>query len=323
MSETSRSQCAAVLDVGSNTIKILLGELLPNGIHILFEQTVECRISAGMYGLNRCLSSDAITGAVEAIEHLLESAAPYLPDSIEILATSAVRDADNRQDFLDLVFQRTGRSVTVLSGEEEALGIANGIAQEPALSVDTPLTVTDLGGGSLEWILKTGGLVNEVFSFELGAVKLMSLFVKDSSAPLDNETKASIRSHCGALFEEKITKDKIPLEATHWGTGGAFTISRLLLATENCVTMANQSSELALPDLRRIEEILSKLSLSDREKYPGLPRTRADILPVALNVILALGEVLEASSFHHSFYNLRMGRLANLLSKSALKTKTY
>ena len=309
------SKRGAVVDIGSNTIKILVGEMNGDQLRILFDRTLECRISEGMYSSPPKFTEEAMKKASNGVAELLEFAQELSPERVEILATSAVRDAENREVFRAKIHANTGHRVTVLSGREEAAGIAMGVAQEPLLDPSQPYSITDLGGGSLEWIYCSSGEVEHMVSMDIGAVRLMNRFVKDPDAPLGSEVKTMIKNHCHDIMASSLP-ERIEPHTNHWGTGGAFTISRLILATENQVSLVEQSPSLPLRELRRIEHELSALPLAQRQHFPGLPKSRADILPVALIVIQALAERLGEADFKHSFYNLRMGRLAKLLGKT-------
>jgi exopolyphosphatase/guanosine-5'-triphosphate,3'-diphosphate pyrophosphatase len=266
-----------------------------------------------MYADPPRFTPEAMEEAVEAIRALLAEAKPLEPRVVEILSTSAVRDASNRDDFVRLVALRCGHPLHVLTGREEAEGIARGVAEEPGLSRDSDYTVTDLGGGSLEWIHSERGVVRDMASLDLGAVRLLDRFVPDPGTPLSPERRSRLRDHCAAAFAATLPALPENPGRSHWGTGGAFTIARLLLATENGVELREQPQEISLEDLVRLADRLSALPLAERRAYPGLPATRADILPVALTIVEALAEFTRARSFRHSFCNLRMGRLARVL----------
>ena len=311
--EDSHPSRAGVIDVGSNTIKILAGERTAEGMKILFDQTAECRISEGMYSEPPRFTEVAMDQSALAIRGLLEQTRGLGLETIQVLSTSAVRDAENRKEFTQKVVEQTGLPLAILSGEEEAQGIANGIAQEPAVNAMAPYTVSDLGGGSLEWIFRNHGRIEKITSMQLGAVRMLNRCLPDATAPVSPSAKEAIRSHCLETFRRHLPADPLPTDCMHWGTGGAFTITRLLLATEKGISLKEQSQRIPIDEIQRIEATLSALPLAERQNYPGLPPTRADILPVALIIIQALAEFSRAQAFHHSFCNLRMGRLASLL----------
>jgi len=304
---------AAVIDIGSNTIKVIAGEKRDGSINILADETVETRISTGMVGEPPLLSPESMKAAVDAVRFLIHSITPPGSIPVEIVATSAVRDAGNREVLAEMIEESVGLSLTVLSGEEEALGIAMGIAREPGLDPDSEYTVSDLGGGSLEWIHRDQGKLVDTRSFNLGAVRLMNRFVSDPAAPLAAGAVHRIRQTCLDAFDDCIPRFDPNRNLTHWGTGGAFTITRRLMATANGVSLRDQSEEIPVSSIRAYAENLGSLPLSKRKMTPGLPESRADILPVALIVLSTLAGHAGIDTFRHSFNNLRVGRLANLL----------
>jgi len=304
---------AGVIDIGSNTIKVLAGEKRNGEIHILADEAIEARISTGMTGDPPRLSLKAMETAVEAVRTLLRKTTRTESIPVEIAATSAVRDAANSREFSDRIQAATSIPLRILTGEEEAEGIARGIAQERGLDPQSDYTVNDLGGGSLEWIHQRAGTCQTALSMDLGAVRLLHRLVSNPADPLSGAEIRSIRDTCRLTFEKELPPlERDPLR-THWGTGGAFTITRLLMATEEGRPLRKQPREIPVTKIRSFAEQLGRLSLAERKNFPGLPETRADILPVALLVLDTLAEHTGAEVFRHSFYNLRMGRLALLL----------
>lgn len=308
---------AGVIDIGSNTIKILVGERNDGEINILVDKTVESRISAGMEYDPPRLNEKAMEDAVEAVSALVQTSRTIGSFPLEVVATSAVRDAVNRRDFALKIKSAVGLPLVILTGEEEARGIGRGIGEEPGLDPLSEYTVTDLGGGSLEWIHSQGGEIATALSFDLGAVRLLHRFVQDPDSPLRQTSSEKIRNHCRSVFEERLQKLPPVATRTHWGTGGAFTITRLLMATAAGRSFSDQPREIPVSTLADYAAILGDLPLTERKKFPGLPATRADILPVALHIIVTLAEFTGATFFNHSFNNLRMGRLALLLERNA------
>ncbi len=304
---------AGVIDIGSNTIKILVGERRNGAVHILADETVECRISAGMYAAPPLLGAEAMQKSVEAVRTLLSKAKALGDFPVEIVATSALRDAANREAFAEMLHHAVSRPLKILSGEEEAQGIARGIGEERGLDPLSEYTVSDLGGGSLEWIHHRKGRVENAESLDLGAVRLLNRFVEDPEKPLSEQQVSNIRETCRILFADKIPKLSENAARTHWGTGGAFTITRLLMATEQGKPFREQPREIPVDRIRSYAERLGRLALPQRKTFPGLPETRADILPVALVIIATLADHLGVKVFRHSFNNLRMGRLVSLL----------
>ena len=110
----------AVIDVGSNSIKLLVARAgaQPNCLETLFDETIETRISEGISRKLPCLNEEAIAAGTATIAKLHSMAQNYRPDHTAIVATSAVRDAINGNDFVQAVEVVTGIQIRTLSGTE-------------------------------------------------------------------------------------------------------------------------------------------------------------------------------------------------------------
>jgi len=304
----------SVIDVGSNSIKLLVARAggAPNSLETLFSETIETRISAGISRELPRLTAEAIATGTATIAELHRMALNFQPAQIAIVATSAVRDAINGDDFVQAVFAATGLQIRILSGSEEATYIGQGLSCDPAIAGMTRFIQTDIGGGSLELIRFEEGEITQAISLQLGAVRLTERFVEDKDAPLAPEAEAAIRSH----VTEQLTAsgfDFAPAELPLIATGGAYTVSRAVLAAAAGGNMEHSSPHLERSTLDQLKNKLAPLPLHERLSIPHLPAARADIIPTALITIDALLEVAERSSLTHSFYNLRYGIAASLL----------
>src|SRR4051812_45443540 len=114
-------QSVAVIDIGSNSIKILVASRHADGtLAILRTRTIDARISAGISRAVPQLSESGMIAGLDAIRALLADSAAYSPAAIVLVATSAVRDAENGAEFQERVRVATGQSIRILTGDEEA-----------------------------------------------------------------------------------------------------------------------------------------------------------------------------------------------------------
>src|SRR5687767_4530834 len=105
----------AVVDIGSNSIKVLVAERGPDDQDVaLLSKTLDARISAGISLTNPRLSAESMARGIDAIQQLILSAVPYSPDRTLLVATSAVRDAQNGGEFRERVRAATGHDVRIL-----------------------------------------------------------------------------------------------------------------------------------------------------------------------------------------------------------------
>ena len=309
-------ETVAVIDVGSNSIKLLVARAgaKSNNLETLCSETIETRISGGISCNLPSLNEDAITAGTVTIAKLQNMAQSYQPDRTAIVATSAVRDAVNGDDFVQNVAEATGLQIRTLSGTEEANYIGQGISCDPAIGGMTSFLQTDIGGGSLELIRFEDSQIQQAISLQLGAVRLTERFVKDADAPITLKIESSINKY---VTEQLISSnfDFSPAELPLIGTGGAYTVSRAMLLAETDSDIEHTSPHLERSTFSQLKNKLAPLPLRERLSIPHLPAARADIMPTALITIDALLEVANRSSLTHSIYNLRYGVAANLLKQ--------
>lgn len=158
----------AVLDIGSNSVRLVVYERHARALTPLYNEKSACALGRGIAKSGK-LSQSSVEQAIEAIKRFALVARMMRVGKVHILATSAVRDASNRQDFVSAVEAIMETQVNVLSGEQEAhfaaLGAVAGIPGFTGI-------VGDLGGGSLEFSTISAGADTDGQSFELGAIRL-------------------------------------------------------------------------------------------------------------------------------------------------------
>jgi exopolyphosphatase/guanosine-5'-triphosphate,3'-diphosphate pyrophosphatase len=302
----------AVIDVGSNSIKLLVAASDESGINSLFTETIETRISTGISQNLPRLGDEAMKEGCNTICQLIRIAREYDPSEVTIVATSAVRDAINGQDFIDMVFEKTGIHIHLLSGTEEATYIGHGLACDPQLAGAEDFIQMDIGGGSLELIRFNKAEIAQALSLRLGAVRLTERFVTNRDAPMTRDIETAIDAYVRAELAQsnfKFTPKKNRLVAT----GGAFVVSRAILAAQKGQKINEHHPVLHIDELQALKEQLCALPLHERLTVPHLPASRADIIPTALITIISLLKHARRERVTHSFYNLRYGVAAQRL----------
>jgi exopolyphosphatase/guanosine-5'-triphosphate,3'-diphosphate pyrophosphatase len=188
----------AVVDVGSNTIHLLVGEVDGGSVLPVTGEKVSARLGAGVEKTGR-LDEGRLTLATEAISLFTGIAAMNGAPSPEILATSAVRDAENGQKLVERVREATGLKMRLISGEKEAaLGFSGALS---AVRHKGEVLVVDLGGGSAQLILgEVSGGPEERVSLPLGTNRTTERFV-EQDPPLDAELEA-LSEHVARLLPE-------------------------------------------------------------------------------------------------------------------------
>lgn len=306
----SASPTVAVIDIGSNSIKLLVAARGPDG-HLTARKhrTIDARISAGISQAAPRLGEEGIQRGLAAIQALLAEAAPFAPDRWALVATSAVRDAQNGAEFRERVRAATGHAIRILSGDEEANLIGRGLTCDPALAGLRDFYVFDLGGGSLECLRFANREIQQAVSLQLGCVRLTERFITDVSAPLVQAEGTALARH--VLAELKRSGFRCPL-ATPAAvfTGGTVTTVRAIKAALHGVNLEDTPTVIATESLAQLLDELAPLPLEQRKTIPGLPPARADVFPAALITLLSVADYAQIVSFHHSLYNLRWGLAA-------------
>ncbi|HYC72754.1 MAG TPA: phosphatase [Opitutaceae bacterium] len=307
------SRPVAVIDIGSNSIKVLVAARDPLGnLRALVNKTLDARIGTGISADQPKLSEEGMTRGLGAIRELLMDIEQYRPAKVALVATSAVRDAANGADFCRKVKAATKHDVRVLSGKEEANAIGRGLTADRALADLEDFYVFDLGGGSLECLSFVDRQVRQAASLQLGCVRLMEKFAPDPGAPFTTETRAAVSAHVLQEIAQGGFRFDIPA-AGGVGVGGTVTTIRAILGAKSGKKAEQMPAVVTTAQVEELLGLLGPLPLDQRKRVPGLPPPRADVFPVALATILAVAEAAGLEEFRHSFYNLRWGVAAEMV----------
>ena len=301
----------AVIDIGSNSIKMLVAESAGHGrpLRVIAEATEDTRISAGISQAAPVLLEPGMRAGLEAVERLQLKARTHGPRAIALTATSAVRDALNQDEFRRRIEEQTGLQLRILSGLEEARLIALGIRCDPGLGDLDAFYLFDLGGGSLEALAIDGEHVRQLDSLPLGCVRLTEQFIADREAPFSSLEQEQVAAHVRSVLQNSRFHFDLGPEARTVITGGTATIARMLMPAVDF----RPSPTVSRDDLDRLLQTIGSLPLKRRRHYPGLPPARADVFPVALATVHAVLTAGDIESFQHSFCNLRHGVASEML----------
>jgi exopolyphosphatase/guanosine-5'-triphosphate,3'-diphosphate pyrophosphatase len=312
--EPTRAASVAVIDVGSNSIKLLAAARGPNNkLRELANRTLEVRLGNGLSHNPPRLETAGIDRAADAVAILLAEAESFGPEQIRIVATSAVRDAVNGDEFVRRVHEcYDGRTVEVLSSEEEARLIGRGIACDPGLERVRDFSLFDLGGGSLEMLAFAAGTVAHLSSVPLGCVRLTERFIEDPTKSVSAGQIANIRQHVNRVLEDSDFTFAAGTEAAVV-TGGTATTLRAIRANANDQALTESPATITTEELEIWARKFSAQTLDERRGTPGLSSERADVFPAALWTLVELARAAGVPQITHSLYNLRFGVVAETL----------
>jgi len=312
---------AAIIDLGTNTFDLLVYEAVQRGpvgavLHPVLSvvHSVEVPVFLGRGGIeNRMITPDAMERGMATLHRLKEIAQAHGADRIRGFGTSALRHARNANVFVQRALDGTGIPISIISGNEEADLILEGVRQAIPFT-KKPALVMDIGGGSIEFILATDKALMWKHSFEIGATRLRERI--PITDPITVEEEARIAAHLddrlGPLYAI------IERHEPHMliGSAGSFDSLATMISVEQGIPVqaelrSFEFSALAFDDLK---ERLQRMDRSERLKQPGLPEYRVDTLPYAL---IAIDRVLCAGGIRElawSRYALKEGAAVRAIS---------
>jgi exopolyphosphatase / guanosine-5'-triphosphate,3'-diphosphate pyrophosphatase len=303
-----KAERRAVVDVGTNSIKLLVAEVIGPEVRPVLEESKQTRLGQGFYPA-KMLQPGPIAQTAMAIAEFGAKAAELGAGSPRVVATSAVRDAQNQQELISAVKQACGLVIRVISGEEEANYGFKGVTSDPRLAKE-PLLLLDVGGGSTEFILGQHDRKHFAKSFQLGTVRLLEqLRLGD---PPSHDELGECRGWLSRFLETEIgpklmpalrkeAGERPPAEAVLLvGAGGTASILACMEAQLNVFDRERlEATRLSLERLHWHVEHLWQLPMAERKKIIGLPPNRAD-------VILTGTAIYEAVMDHFGFKQLRV-----------------
>ncbi len=299
----------AVIDVGTNSIRLIIAEANGNQYRILDDEKEPARLGRNMIKTHR-LDCEAAEHALTALRRMKQIATGFGVRQIRTVATCAVREADDGKEFCRRVQEEIGLDVQVLSGRQEAEFVFAGVARSFDLE-GRNVAVVDIGGGSTEVVLARGNIVEEVYSTPLGAVRVTERFVE--SPTLDNEQFLQLLRRLSRRLRKQIGK---PLLVPHIliGSGGTFSaLGAMVLAERGKAHLPLQACQVTRAQLSTLLNRLRKMTLKQRASFPGLSPDRADIIVGGLAVIDRLMRHLHVNVLQVHTGGVRQGILISML----------
>ncbi|MDQ8155605.1 MAG: Ppx/GppA phosphatase family protein, partial [Gemmatimonadota bacterium] len=300
------AQRIAAIDIGSNSIRQIIADVLPNGaIRVIDEMKAAPRLQTGLHETG-ALGDEPMQLAVESLTRMAELARQLGCKRIDAVATSAVRDASNGAPFLRRIREATGLRPRILGGEEEArLAFRSALAHFDLGRGRA--VVMDIGGGSVEFALAAEGIVERYVSLPFGAVRLTEQFLRDRpGAKGVKKLRKAIRDDLQATLPVRDWRG-----AEVIGSGGTFTNLAGMYLHRQGVRIAHSVHGTRMPwhEIEIILEMLQALTPAERLAVPGLNAGRADIIVAGLAVAAEVCERVAPRGFVASGYGIREGLL--------------
>jgi exopolyphosphatase / guanosine-5'-triphosphate,3'-diphosphate pyrophosphatase len=295
----------AAVDIGSNSIRQIVADVAPDGaIRIQDEMKAAPRLGAGLAATGS-LAETHMAAALEALARMATLARQIGAERIEVVATSAVRDAKNGRAFLTRIRKETGLKARVLVGEEEArLAFRSALAHFELGRGRS--VVMDIGGGSLELALAAEGLVERLLTFPFGALRLTERYL--AGRPPEKGVRKLRKQVRAALAKAIPVRDWRGAEVI--GSGGTFTnLAGMHLARQGIKVKSVHGTRIPRAEVEHILEMLTTMTLEERLGVPGLNAGRADIIVAGLAVAAEVLARIEPRDLVASGFGIREGLL--------------
>jgi exopolyphosphatase/guanosine-5'-triphosphate,3'-diphosphate pyrophosphatase len=272
----------AVIDVGTNSVKLLVAEVAGSAIRPLHEASRVTRLGRGFYETHQ-LQPDAIAQTAAAVGEFARAARTHGAASLRVIATSAARDARNAAELAAALRAAAQVEVEIITGEQEADWVFRGVTTDARLA-GAPLLIMDVGGGSTEFIVGEDGRCQFRRSFQLGVVReLERLRPGDPPSPAD---LAAGREHARSFLAAQVTPAVNAELDWHErsrvvfvGVGGSATVlAAMELGLGEFDRERLEGFILARAAVTQRTEHLWALPLAERQRVPGLPAKRADVI---------------------------------------------
>jgi len=308
----------AAIDIGSNSVRLLVAEGLRGGNYrILDEEREPTRLGRSVSSRGR-LDDESMERTIAALRTFKEIATGYQASSLRTIATCAVRESRNGPEFCRRVREQVGLDVEVISGEREAR-LAFSSVQHAFDLAGRNAIVADIGGGSTEIVFATGNLIESIFSTPLGAVRLTEQFGlgEGCEAPEFEKGLQRLEADIAACLKKRTSK---PLFAPHFlvGCGGTFTtLAELVMALKHEVDVPVAGYKVSHAEVRHLLDRLGKMPLRARRGMAGMTPDRADIIVAGLSIVDALMKRFHVNTLAVHTRGVRDGLLREMIEEAA------
>lgn len=307
----------AIIDLGTNTFHLLIVDLGEGDYSIVYREREAVKL--GMHGINKnTITKDAVARALSTLSGFKKTTDLMQVDKIYAYGTSALRNAENRNEIVSKIRNEIGIEVTVISGDEEARLIYLGV--RAALSLGkAPALVMDIGGGSVEFIIANDTHILWKESFEIGAQRLLEEYQHHD--PILPQEIDSLQKHLAIKLQSLLEALRIHKPKTLAGSSGTFdTLSDIYCIKQNIFKEQDAvETPLTFEGFREIYEELLIKSREDRMQIPGMIEMRVDMIVVACCLIDFIITRFPFDKIRVSNYALKEGILAEIIASHHTK----
>lgn len=298
------------IDIGTNSTRLLLAAKTGEILKPLRMEIEVTRLGQGV-DKNRILQTEAMERTIEALKKFKSLTQEAQVVNLQLIATSAVRDAGNKQEFLEKVFQATGLRVEIIPGAEEARltywGAVADLQWPPG-----NIVVFDLGGGSTEFIVGDQQGIKLLTSIDVGAVRMTEAYLH--SNPVLEAEYLAMKEHIRTQLTQILNRIREYEPKLLLGVGGTATS---LAAMDQELNPYDPSKvhgySIASQRVSRLTKKLKELKVEERAaQLPGLHPKRADVILGGAVVVETILEILNLNSLQVSENDILLGTIYRL-----------
>jgi exopolyphosphatase/guanosine-5'-triphosphate,3'-diphosphate pyrophosphatase len=298
----------ASIDIGTNTILLLIAEVDEKKLRPLFEMETIVGLGKGLQK-EGALSQEAMKRGFQTLARYQEQCQTMGVQKIFAVGTSALREAKNSGDFLKMIEEKLNLSIEIISGEEEAqlsfLAVIRDLKE-----LKKAILVIDVGGGSTEFILGKGDRITQWVSLPLGSVRFTEQLL--FSDPVQEEEWKKMEGEILELLV-RIPHPQEPFSMVAVG-GTATTLASVEQGLEEFIPESIHHFVLRKEALRKQLHLYRSKTIDERRKIAGLPPARADVILAGGAILYMAMEELECPSVLISCHGIRYGLLYERLN---------
>lgn len=303
----------AAVDIGSNSVRYMVAETDAAGrMTTVAEGRQVTRLGESVFRTGS-VSRESIDSVSAVLARMATEWKPAEPLAVRAVATAAIRDSNNSEEFLDAASQAAGTPVEIISGQEEARLIHLGVEARWPHPKERVLLI-DIGGGSAEIIEADEGRMKVAFSRPLGAVRLLSVFLRND--PAGDEDLVRLDEYIG----EKLAAPSRRIQ--HGGFGkaiGTSAAASAIVCAVNRIPRERRAEadrrQATQQQVRRLFERLSRMDLAERRRMVGIGPRRAEIIVPGVAVLLRAMETFDVRALAYCAAGVRDGVIADLAER--------
>lgn len=312
----------AAIDIGTNSIHMIIVEVLAQRNFDVIEREKEMvKLGAGVFATHR-LSDRAFENGLEVIQRYVRLAEQVGVDEVITAATSAIREAQNGEDFLNQVVRQTGLAPRMISGKEEARLIFLAVRNSIALEDETAL-VLDIGGGSTEAVV--GDRQNVLFSdsLPLGVLRLLDMF--EDKGPVGREGRHVLEAHIEFVAQQAIDQIRsIGVDRVIGTSGTIRSLGEAAYRKAGGDALQSVNAEtVRLKDIKALTHELLETKLDKRARYEGISDKRTDAIHLGGILLVKLLELVEVKTITLCDASLREGMILDYLERHSQDVPSF